>query len=89
MTAILNFISHIGDYAGPGMILFFIGIGLIIFASVRLSRLSAAERSRSVAEFNQQFVSDTRYGISDVESGARRAETAERLGIKRGGIYRP
>lgn len=81
MTGILNFLSHIGTYAGAGMIMFFIGLILIIVAIFRLSRLRKAERSRAVAEFNQQFVKDTGSRISDVEAGAKRAEIARSLGI--------
>ena len=81
MTGILNFLSHIGGYAGAGMIMFFIGLILIVVAVVRLGGLRKAERSRAVAEFNQRFVKDTGSRISDVEAGAKRAEIARSLGI--------
>ena len=83
MTGILNFITHIGSYAGAGMVMFFIGLILIIVAIVRLSGLRKADRSRAVTEFNQQFVKDTGSRISDVEAGAKRAEIARDLGIVR------
>ena len=81
MTEVLNFFSHIGNYAGAGMIMLVIGIILIIAASVRLSRLRKADRRRAAAEFNQQFVADTGASVSDVEAGARRREIARELGI--------
>ena len=81
MTGVLNFLSHIGNYAGAGMVIFFVGLILIIAAIVRLSMLRKAERSRAVAEFNQQFVKDTGSRISDVEAGAKRREIARSLGI--------
>ena len=81
MTRILNFIAHIGGYAGAGMVILIIGIILIIIAIIRLSGLRKAERSRSVAEFNQRFAADTGTRISDVEAGRIRQEMADRLRI--------
>ncbi len=81
MTGILDFFSHIGSYAGIGMIMLLAGIVLIVVAAFRLSSLRKAERRRTVAEFNQQFVNDTRSAISDVEAGADRRAVARNLGI--------
>lgn len=81
MTGILNFITHIGGYAGAGMVMLVIGIILIIFAVIRLGGLRKAERSRSVAEFNQRFAADTGVRISDIEAGRIRQEMADMLRI--------
>jgi hypothetical protein len=82
MIRILNFLSSIGSYFGPGAVILIIGIAIIIIASVKLSRLNKAERRRTVAEFNQQFVMDTGSRISDVEAASRRKAIAGELGIK-------
>lgn len=81
MTRFLNVISHIGNYAGIGMLMVAIGIVLIIISIVKISKLRKADRRRTVAEFNQQFVRDTGSRISDIEAGARRREVAKELGI--------
>lgn len=82
MTGILNFFEHIGNYAGVGMVMLLIGLCMIIIAIISLAGLRRAERSRTVAEFNRQFVSDTRFRISDVDAGAARKEIAGRLDIR-------
>ena len=81
MTQILDFFSHIGSWFGIGAIMLIAGLALIVFAAVRLSRLRGVERSRAVAEFNQQFVMDTGSNISDIEAASRRREIAGALGI--------
>ena len=63
------------------MIMFVAGLAAVIAAISGLSRLRKTDRRRAVAEFNQQFVSDTRSRVADVEAGERRAEIARSLGI--------
>ena len=81
MTGFLNIISNITHYAGVGMVLAAAGIVMIAVAIFRLVRWNAADRRASVAEFNQQFVQDTRYRIADVEAGSKRSEIAGKLKI--------
>ena len=83
MTAILNFITHIHTYAGIGMIMLIAGIALIVFATIKLSKLRRLDRNIARAEFNRKFVSDTGLRMSDVEAGATRKAVAETLGIGR------
>ncbi|MBR0308401.1 MAG: hypothetical protein IJH92_05870 [Mogibacterium sp.] len=84
MTDILNVLTHIGNYAGPGMMIAIIGLVITVLAIIKLSRLRKKERSVSRAEFNRSFVNDTGFGISDVEEGAMRREAARELGIGSG-----
>lgn len=81
MTNILNFLTHIGNYAGIGMIIAAIGLAVTIFAIVKLSRLKKKNRHVARAEFNRKFVRDTGLRISDVEEGAMRRAAAQQLGI--------
>ncbi len=81
MTKVLNFFTHIGSYFGPGAIMLIIGIVLIVIAIIKLSNMRKAERSRTVAEFNQQFVMDTGSKISDIEAAEKRKSIAGNLGI--------
>ncbi len=81
MTHILDFVSNISHYAGPGMIMFVIGVALVVFAITRLTKQRAADRSVTVAEFNRQFLNDTGFSISDVEAGEARKQAASKLGI--------
>ena len=81
MTNILNVLTHIGNYAGIGMIIAVIGLAITIFAIIKLSRMKKKNRHVSRAEFNQNFVRDTGYSISDVEEGAMRRAAAQQLGI--------
>ena len=81
MIQILNFFSHIGSYLGSGAVMLVIGIALIVIAVVKLSKMRKAERSRAVAEFNQQFALDTGSRISEIEAASMRKEIAEALFI--------
>ena len=81
MTKVLNFFTHIGSYFGPGAVMLIIGIVLIVIAIIKLSNMRKAERSRTVAEFNQQFVMDTGSKISDIEAAEKRKSIAGNLGI--------
>ena len=81
MTGILNFVSHIGNYAGVGMIMFFLGIACIAFAIIKLGKVRRVDREMTVAEFNRQFVNDTYSRISDVEAGSVRKDIARRLNL--------
>lgn len=83
MTYILNFVTHIGSYAGIGMIMALLGIALTVFAIIRLSGLKKKGREVSRAEFNRQFVNDTGYSVSDAEEGAIRKAAARGVGIGR------
>ena len=82
MIHLLNVITHTANYAGVGMIMTVAGIILITIAVVKLSKQRKADRRRTAAEFNQQFVRDTRSRISDVEAGERRREIAQKIGIR-------
>lgn len=82
MIRLLNVITHIGNYAGVGMVMAAVGIILIIVAVIELSKQRKADRRRTTAEFNQQFVRDTGSRISGIEAGARRREIAQKIGIK-------
>lgn len=81
MTRILNIITHVGDYAGVGMVITILGIVIIMIAVMKISKLRKADRKLTIAEFNQQFVRDTGSRISDIEQGAKRREIARSLGI--------
>lgn len=81
MTGLLNGITHIFNYAGIGMLMFAVGLTLIVFSIIKLSRQRRLSRDIARAEFNRKFVSDTGFGISDVESGAARKAAADSLGI--------
>ena len=81
MTHFLNVITHIGNYAGVGMVMTATGIILIVAAVAMISRQRKIDRRRTAAEFNQQFVRDTGARISDIEAGAKRHEIARELGI--------
>ncbi len=83
MTYILDFVTHIGNYAGVGMIMALLGIALIVFSIIRLSGLRRKEREVARAEFNRQFVKDTGYHVSEAEEGAARRAAARGLGIGR------
>ena len=82
MTGVLNFISHIGNYAGVGMIMVMAGFAVIIISVVKLSGIRRADRNRTVAEFNRKFVNDTHMRIADVEAGAARKDIARKLNIR-------
>ena len=81
MTHFLNVITHIGNYAGVGMVMTVAGTAMVIIAIARLSRQRKLDRRRTAAEFNRQFVRDTGSRISDIEGGAKRREIARELGI--------
>lgn len=63
--------------------MFIVGLALIVFAAIRLSKQRKLDRNIARAEFNRKFVSDTGRRISDVEAGAARRSAAENLGIGR------
>ena len=81
MTGILNTITHIGNYAGIGMLMLITGIALSIFAIIKISNNNRRSRDVERAEFNRKFVSDTGLRITDVDAGAKRKEAARNLGI--------
>lgn len=81
MTGILNTITHIGNYAGIGMLMLITGIALSIFAIIKISNNNRRSRDVERAEFNRKFVSDTGLRIADVDAGAKRKEAARNLGI--------
>ena len=83
MTYILDFVTHIGNYAGVGMVMAVLGIALTVFAIIRLSGLRKKGREVARAEFNRQFVRDTGYSLSEAEEGAARKAAARGLGIGR------
>jgi hypothetical protein len=83
MTGILNTITHIGNYAGIGMLMLILGMILAIFAIIKISNLRRVSRDIERAEFNSRFVRDTGSRISDVEAGAKRKEAARNLGINK------
>ena len=82
MTSVLNFFASTANYAGAGMVMFFLGIAAVILAAIKLGDLRKAERGRTVAEFNQQFTQDVGSRISDVEAGEKRRRIARDLGIR-------
>lgn len=82
MTGILNTITHIGNYAGIGMLMLIAGIALSIFAIIKISNNNRRSRDVERAEFNRKFVSDTGLRIADVDAGAKRKEAARNLGIR-------